>query len=284
MRIVHRTSLLFALTLGAAIAAPAPLPAQERAAQEAVPHLTPQQMETFLLKAKIISTKGTDKGITNTLRATLSDGHIKHDVHIQTVDVSKTVFTPPRGPTQLNFKDTYRYNIAGYRLAVLLGLDNVPMSIERNYRGAIGAFSWWVDDVLMDDAGRLKSTPSHWRPNRTAGQIHIMRVFDALIANTDRNVGNLLWTTDGKMWMIDHTRAFRLQSTPSATHLLQRCDRDLLKAMRSLSAEQLKTAMGTSLNTMEIDALLQRRDAIVTLFEDKIAQRSETAVLYTLER
>ena len=52
-----------------------------------------------------------------------------------------------------------------------------------------------------------------------------MRVFDELIANTDRNVGNLLWTTDGKMWMIDHTRAFRLQPTLKAPQLLQRCDR-----------------------------------------------------------
>lgn len=282
MRVIHRTSLLVVVTIGALIAAPSPVPAQELAAPAL--RLTPEQMEAFLLEAKIISTRDTEKGITNAQRATLSDGRIKHDVHIQTVDVTKTMFTPPRGPSEVNFKDTYRYNIAGYRLSILLGLDNVPMSIERNFRGASGAFSWWVDDVLMDDAGRLKSTPSHWVPNRTAGQIHVMRVFDALIANTDRNVGNLLWTTDGKMWMIDHTRAFRLQRTLRSPQLLQRCDRDLLKAMRELSADLLKTVMGTSLNRMEIDALLARRDVIVKLFEEKIAQRSEAAVLYTLER
>ena len=282
MRVIHRTSLLFVLTIGASIAAPSPLPAQGHAAA-AAPRLTPEQMESFLLKAKIISTRSTEKGITNAQRATLFDGHIKHDAHIQTVDVSKTMFTPPKGPPQVNFKDTYRYNIAGYRLSVLLGLDNVPMSIERNFRGAMGAFSWWVDDVLMDEAGRLKGTPSHWLPNRTAGQIHVMRVFDALIANTDRNVGNLLWTTDGKMWMIDHTRAFRMQGTLSAPQLLQRCDRDLLSAIRKLSAEQLKKAMGTSLNSMEIEALLARRDVIVKLFEEKIAQRTEAAVLFNVE-
>ena len=42
--------------------------------------------------------------------------------------------------------------------------------------------------------------------------------------------------------------------------------------------------MGTSLNSMEIEALLARRDVIVKLFEEKIAQRGEGAVLYTLER
>ena len=246
--------------------------------------LTPEQMEHFLLNAEIVSTKDTDKGITNSRRATLSDERIKHDVHIQIVDISQHVFVPARGPTQINFRDTYRYNIAGYRLSLLLGLDNVPMSVERSFRGTHGAYTWWVDDVLMDDAGRLKGVPSHWRTTRTAGQIHIMRVFDELIANSDRNVGNVLWTIDGKMWMIDHTRAFRLQPTLKAPQLLQRCDRDLLNAMRELSAEQLKAAMGSSLNKYEIDALLARRDVIVKLFEGKIAERGEPAVLYTLER
>jgi hypothetical protein len=280
---VPGTPFLFALAVSALVAAPSWLSAQAPVAAE-TPSLTPEQMEAFLLKAKIISTRETDKGITNTQRATLSDGRITHDAHIQTVNISQTMFQPAKGPAQVGFKDTYRYNIAAYRLSLLLGLDNVPMSVQRNFRGVEGAFTWWVDEVLMDDAGRLKAVPSHWRSTRTAGQIHVMRVFDALIANTDRNVGNILWTIDGKMWMIDHTRAFRLLSTLGAPQLLQRCDRQLLKAMRELSFEQLKAAMGATLNSSEIKALLERRDLIVTLFEEKIAQRSEGAVLYTLER
>lgn len=282
MRATHRTSLLAAFVLTTVISATSAVAQQPSGLETQT--LTAEQMEIFLLNAKIVASKDTDKGITNSRQATLSDGRIKHDVHIQIVDISQHIFVPAKGPTQINFRDTYRYNVAGYRLAILLGLDNVPMSVERSFRGTNGAFTWWVDDVLMDDAGRLKGPPAHWRTTRTAGQIHVMRVFDELIANSDRNVGNLLWTTDGKMWMIDHTRAFRLQPTLKAPQLLQRCDRDLLKAMRQLSAEQLKTAMGNSLNRYEIDALLTRRDAIVKLFEDKIAERGEAAVLYTLER
>ena len=37
----------------------------------------------------------------------------------------------------------------------------------------------------------------------------ILQVFDQLIYNTDRNLGNLVITTDWRVWMIDHTRAFR---------------------------------------------------------------------------
>ena len=38
-----------------------------------IPVLTPEEIETFLLKAKIVSTDEVSKGINNTRRATLSD-------------------------------------------------------------------------------------------------------------------------------------------------------------------------------------------------------------------
>ena len=37
-----------------------------------------------------------------------------------------------------------------------------------------------------------------------------MKVWDELIQNKDRNAGNIIWTSDWSMWLIDHTRAFRL--------------------------------------------------------------------------
>jgi hypothetical protein len=42
--------------------------------------------------------------------------------------------------------------------------------------------------------------------------------------------------------------------------------------------------MGTSLTKGEITALLARRDAVVKVFDDRIAQRGETTVLFTLEK
>jgi hypothetical protein len=95
-------------------------------------------MEAFLLKARIVNTRDAGSGVTNSRRATLTDGQLTHDVHIQTVDIAQAVFEAGRN-TEVNFKDTYRYNIAGYRLAKLIGLTNVPMSVERNIEGKTGA-------------------------------------------------------------------------------------------------------------------------------------------------
>ena len=63
-----------------------------------------------------------------------------------------------------------------------------------------------------------------------------MRVFDELIQNRDPNAGNLLWTSDWKMWLIDHTRAFRLAKELLKPEALERVEFDDRIAMRGEAA------------------------------------------------
>ena len=281
MKTIRRAALLGVLAIASFVGSVSLLAVQEGAAV-ARPVLTDAQMEDFLLNAQMSNMRAINKGVTNTRRATLSDGQTTHDAHIQTVDISKALFKPDKGPAEMNFKDFYGFNIAGYRLARLLGLDNVPVSVERRVQGTPAAVTWWLDGTLMDEGERRKKQPTGGLSPKTAGHIHVMRVFDELIANTDRNAGNLYWTTDGDMWMIDHTRAFRLDKKLRTPKLLERCERGLLEKMRALTAETVKGAVGDSLNKSEIEAMLARRDEIVKLFEGMIAQRGEGAILYTM--
>jgi hypothetical protein len=277
--------LIFAGTL---LSPPGPLGAQD-AVVFSKPALTSEQMEEFLLHARILTSRGVGKGITGSKVATLSDGRLTHDAHIQNVSIETMVFTPQTGPTELNFKDQYRYNIAAYRLSQLLGLHNVPVSVERRVDGHHAAVTWWIDDVLMDEKERLKrvrekNAPAGWPPAKVAGYIHVMRVFDELIANTDRNVGNQLWTSDGTLWLIDHTRAFRLRDELIKPGLLKRCDRALFRALQGLTIESVTAAVERSLTKDEIRAVVARRDLIVQRFEELIKAAGESAVLYTLQR
>jgi hypothetical protein len=111
-------------------------------------------------------------------------------------------------------------------------------------------------------------------------QMLIVRVFDQLIANTDRNVGNIVITKNWDLWMIDHTRAFRIYHDLREAKNLAKCDRALLIALRGLNKQDLKQRMGNYLTGLEIDGLLARRDKIVKIFEDKIAREGEAEVLY----
>lgn len=275
MNVRHRSKVLGVMLftgLSCALAA--------QTSPESTPSLTSEQMETFLLKARMSNQRDAGGGVTSSRRATLSDGEFTHDAHIQTVDVAQAVFEAGRN-TELNFKDTYRYNIAGYRLARLVGLDTVPMSVERMVDGKPAAVTWWVDDVRMTEKDRLKAKSMGPDPVKTTKQIQIMRVFDELIQNRDRNQGNVLWTGDWTMWLIDHTRAFRLGRTLLKPENLSRCDRGLLERLREMTPESLAEAVGSSLTRLEQEAVLARRDLIVKHYDDRIARLGEPVVLFT---
>src|SRR5437899_1261191 len=94
--------------------------------------LTKDQIKQFLLTAKIVGGKHTGKGVTQPWRLTLSDGTITHDASFQAIDEHKTNMQFASGRSEMNFVDSYKYNIAAYSLAELIGLDDiVPVYVER---------------------------------------------------------------------------------------------------------------------------------------------------------
>ncbi|MDX2179677.1 MAG: hypothetical protein SFV18_08805 [Bryobacteraceae bacterium] len=231
--------------------------------------LTREQMADFLKNAKVIKSRDVATGVTNSRRLTLSDGTMTHDAHFQTIDQSMTTFQGTRG-TELNFRDTWRYNVAAYKLAGLLGIEHmVPMSIERNIGGSTGAITWWCDKVKFDEAKRMKSKTDPPNLDDWNKQMHILRVFDQLIYNTDRNLGNLVITEDWNIVMIDHTRAFRLMRQLQNPKNLVRCEKGLLEKMKALDEASLAAAVKDYLNKEEAKAILARRDLIVKYFESQ---------------
>lgn len=234
--------------------------------QTPAPTLSRVEQEHFLLTARITNVRSGKGGVTGTRRATLVSGSFTHDAHIQTIDEAKVRFEGVNG-TEMNFRDTYKFNIAAYRLDKMLDLRMIPPSVERNVEGSTAAVTWWVDDVLMEETQRAKKGIAPPDGDQWNNQMYLVRVFDQLIYNTDRNLGNLLITKDWKLWMIDHTRAFRTRHTLLAPKNLTRCDRELLDAMRRLNEKELHQELDQYLRKAEIEALLKRRDQIVTLFE-----------------
>ena len=238
---------------------------------------TYEQMEQFLQTAKIVKIKDLSVGITNSRRATLSDGTIQHDAHVQSIDESKARFEGQRG-TEINFRDTWKFNVAAYRLGRILELDMIPPSIERKVNGTSCSVTWWIDNSMMEVDRKKKSLESSDKDawNR---EMYIVRVFDQLIYNTDRNLQNLLIDPDWRIWMIDHTRAFRLYTTLQEQKNLVLCDRQLLARLRTLDAGTL-SSLKPYVTDGEIKGMLGRRDKIVKFFDDQVAQKGEAAVLY----
>jgi hypothetical protein len=255
--------------------------AQPAAAAKAVA-LSDAEQERFLLQGEIVRRRSAPGGITASERATLRLGDFEHECHIQRIDQHKPSFSLG-GTTEVDFHDSFRGNVAAYRLDRMLGVRMTPVTVKRNDSGGPAAYTWWVDDVLMDEKERLaKKTPA---PDVEAWnkQMFVVRIFDQLIYNFDRNLGNLLIDRDWRVWMIDHTRAFKIfKDIKSEKNLGTRCERGLLAALRRLDHATLKAAMEDILNPGQITGILGRRDLIVRYFDRKIAELGEDAVLYDL--
>jgi hypothetical protein len=257
------------------------VPIAQTAAPAVAPVLSDAAIEAFLTKAKVVSIRDIGTGTTRSRRATLSDGTLTHDAHVQVVDEQKTD-RASRTVTDRTFLDSYRYNIAAYRLARHVGLRNVPPSVERIVDGSRAAVTWWIDDVLMDEKERKEKNTSGTNPVRTGRLIRVMHIWDELIHNTDRNQGNIIWARDWSLWLIDHTRSFQPIDELMKPGEVIACEASLLTALRGLTEAGIAKAVGDSLTRQEIRATLARRDLIVKKLDALIAKEGQAAVLFTL--
>ena len=263
---------LLVLSLGAPEAAPR--------APDDVAALTPERIEQFLRTAPVIAAVDLSKGVTKPRKLTLSDGVLTHDAVFQSVDDSNQLQRFSDGRVEPNFRDSYHFNIAAYRLAVLLGLDHmVPVTVERTYENRRGSLAWWID-WRWDDAMREKENLRAPDGVDWSKQQSHMRVFSELVYDTDRNQGNLLITTDWKLWMVDFTRAFRTSHKLRRPENVQRCSRAVLERLRGLTEPQVAEATRPHLRPAEVKAVIKRRDRIVERIEDLLKQRGEEVVLY----
>jgi hypothetical protein len=242
--------------------------------------LNREQIKQFLLTAKIVHVKNSSKGITQPLRLTLSDGKLTHDASYQAVDEHKSVLQMSDGHTEMNFVDSYKYNLAAYQLAEMLGVeDMLPVYVERKYIRGPGSLSWWLP-VKMDEADRVKQKIAVPDPDAWNDQMYRIRVFDELVRDNDANLTNVLIGEDWKIWRVDFTRAFRPNRDLRDANNLVRCDRQLLEKLKTLNAEQLSDKTKHYLTKDELKAVIARRDKIVARFEQLVREKGEEAVLY----
>jgi hypothetical protein len=243
------------------------------------PTLTKDQIKQFLLTAKVVKVQEAKKGITGTKRITLSDGTVTHDASFQGLDERQASKQLSSG-TELNFVDAYRYNIAAYELAELVGMDDmIPVYVERKVEGKTGSLSWWLP-VKMDEAERYKQKLKPPDADAWNNQMYKIRVFDQLVYDTDPNLTNVIIGENWQIWRIDFGRAFRLFNDVKDPKDLVRCDRQLFEKLKALDKNALTEKTNHYLTKDEVKAVMARRDKIVAQFQKLIAAKGENEVLY----
>jgi len=268
------------LSLAAAVLAPA----QEAQLEAAKPYgllLNGEEAEAFLRTARVVAKKPIGVGITNSHRVTLNDGVRTLRAAWKTIDTSKLGITQMEGGGfQVDFRDTYKFEIAAYELDKLVGLDLVPPTVERQIKDERGSLQLWVEGV-MTEADRTKQKIKIPDPDRWNAQLYKLRLLHQLTYDTDHNnIRNVLVDPAFRVYAIDFSRAFRKYHTLLVEKDLTRFSRSALEGLRRLDQPVLVTKLGRWLTGPEIVALLKRRDRILALAQRLVAEKGEKTVLY----
>jgi hypothetical protein len=217
-------------------------------------------LERFLLEAEIVSIDKLDTGITKPQRVTLRKDGIELRAVFKQLSIS---FEKDSRPKTFD-SDRWEYELAAYKLDRLIGLDMVPVTVERVVDKHRGVLQFWIDNaVTLKKMLDEKLQPDGWCP--TYPQYNLMNVFDILIHNTDRTQQNALFTRDWMLVLIDHTRAFETTLKPP-TLLYQNpteLPASLARRLATLDRTKLDAVLGPYLHPKQIEAILKRRDALL---------------------
>ena len=237
------------------------------------------ELENFLLKAEFVEAKTLSVGITGPKKVKLVlDGETRYGVW-KTVDEYKSLMKFDGGRVDVDFQDSWKSEIAAYEIDKIIGLNMVPATVERTYKGEKGSLQFWVDS-LMTEAEHQKTKAKPANPILFNELMYKTRLFDNMVYNTDRNLGNLLITKDWELVLIDHSRAFRPQSMLKSPKDLVRFSRSMLEGISKLTLENLTAKAGKYLPEPQIQGLLKRRNEILTLAKKSAAEKGETETYY----
>jgi hypothetical protein len=223
-----------------------------------------QAAEAFLKSAEIARIDEVPIGVTRPKRA----------FFIETKPVRSVAWKPLTPGMRSGYYESYKSEVAAYELDKLLELHMVPPVVERTHQGVTGAAIWWIEPVK----GWKADSPAKGPEPSWTKQISRMKLFDQLIANIDRNQGNLLYDDDWHLMLIDHSRAFTSRRSLDGMAKPTLIDREVWRRIDSLTADTLRQALGPWVGVKELEALLVRRDRMRSEIARMVRSRGEASV------
>ena len=220
------------------------------------------EIEKFMVEAKIEKLEAVPIGVTKPQRAVLEPGG----------PVSRFAWKQLTPGYSKGYMESYKAEIAAYKFDRMLDLHMVPPIVERVIAGKKGAAVFWIDNTKN---WSVTSPPQGPEPKWSI-QLTRMKMFDQLIANIDRNQGNLIYDDDWHLFLIDHSRAFIDRKDLKGTAAIGRVDRQLWARMEALTLDQLNQGLGDWVGDKEKKALLLRRDKMAAQIKQMVAKRGES--------
>ncbi len=246
-----------------------PLPFQDHA-----------EIVDFLRHATVVSTRAIGTGVTNPQQLLLEASGIQAHAIFRYGDTNQRELRRPGGGTARWVHDSYLNEVVAFELAQLLGIDNVPPTVERTIDGVPGSVQLWIEGTVTEgdqlNTGQQPKDLVSWHR-----QVADRQVFDELIGNVDRNQGNTLIDPNGRLWLIDHTRAFGRQRALLDPERITRCSRRLWQGLQALDERVVTERLLPTLGKQRLRSLLARHSKLIERIEAEIARRGEAMVIFS---
>ena len=232
-RTLTAVAVLATLSLGAQVSAQAPAPASVGARAWVGRYA---ELEEYLRTAPVERIEEVPIGVTRPKRIFFAPGGLASSATFKVLPMGR----------RSGYWEAHRSEIAAYELDRLLGLDMVPVTIERRVGSELASVQMWVEGCRMIKDVDQAACPN---PVEFAKQVCRQRVFDNLVANIDRNAGNILVDGQWNMVLIDHSRAFASNTMPFEKQMT-RIDREMFAKLKALDeAGLMKTVRPWVLGT-----------------------------------
>jgi hypothetical protein len=155
--------------------------------------------------------------------------------------------------------ERYHYEIAAYQLDRLLGLQMVPVTVERQLGENKGALRAWIEGSFSEEERLARKLPFTGSCGLDP-QYELMGVFDALIYNAEHALGSLRYDREWQLWHMDQSRAFGLD-TRNVAGMLRRAkirpSPQLTAALAEITPENV-ARLAPYLHPRQREALLAR--------------------------
>jgi hypothetical protein len=223
------------------------------------------EFEAFLKSAAIERQEGIGTGVTLPKHAFFTPGGLAAGAIVKDLP----------GRRQDGFWESYKSEIAAYKLDRVLQLDMVPPTVERPVKGTLMSAQLWVEDLRTlkkVQESKLKAPD----PQRWNWQLHRQMLFDNLVGNIDPNAGNLLFDPQWNFVKVDCSRCFTETLTTKFT--LRQIDRPFFERVKALDEATLKREIGAWLEPGALSTILTRQKSIIKDFEKLAKEKGDAQV------
>jgi hypothetical protein len=227
------------------------------------------EYENFLKTAEIERTETVGTGVLGIKHAFFKPGGLATSGALRSIRPGKYD----------GYWESYRSEIAAYKLDRILELDMVPPTVERQYQGQTVSLQLWGEKLTMlKDVEKKKLHPT--APAEVGAytfQLRRQKIFHNLAGNIDPNQGNIMFDPVWNVVLADFSRAFT--DTRKLVFEATAIDRPFFDRVKALDRATLMRELGDYVEGgRAVDAILMRRDDIVKSFERLAKQKGENQV------